>query len=54
VVDEDAAGNRKLTKKRSTGRIDGMISLAMSLGAAVTLEQESSGMDDWLSNPVAI
>jgi phage terminase large subunit-like protein len=54
VVDEDAAGNRKLTKKRSTGRIDGMISLAMSLGAAVTLEQEASGMDDWLSHPVAI
>lgn len=40
VVDEDAAGNRKLTKKRSTGRIDGMVALAMALGAAVTLEKD--------------
>jgi phage terminase large subunit-like protein len=34
VVETDAAGNRKLTKKRSSGRIDGMIALAMAFGAA--------------------
>lgn len=34
VVERDAAGNRKLSKKRSTGRIDGMIALVMALGAA--------------------
>ena len=27
-------GNRKLSKKRSTGRIDGMVSLAMALCVA--------------------
>jgi phage terminase large subunit-like protein len=30
----DDAGNRKLTKRRSTGRIDGMIALVMMIGAA--------------------
>jgi phage terminase large subunit-like protein len=44
VVDEDAAGNRKFTKKRSTGRIDGMQALAMAIDGAVTLEQEAPKM----------
>lgn len=30
----DDAGNRKLTKRKSTGRIDGMVALVMALGAA--------------------
>jgi phage terminase large subunit-like protein len=34
VVERDAAGNRKLSKKRSTGRIDGMVALTMALGVA--------------------
>lgn len=34
----DPAGNRKLDKSRSTGRIDGMQALAMALGAAQTAE----------------
>jgi phage terminase large subunit-like protein len=34
VVQKDPAGNRKLTKARSSGRIDGMVALAMALGAA--------------------
>jgi phage terminase large subunit-like protein len=33
-VEIDAAGNRKLTKKRSTGRIDPMIALTMAVGVA--------------------
>ena len=32
VVDTDPAGNRKLNKAKSTGRIDGMVALAMALG----------------------
>lgn len=31
---KDPAGNRKLDKSRSTGRIDGMVALAMAMGAA--------------------
>lgn len=30
----DAAGNRKLDKQKSTGRIDGMVALAMAIGIA--------------------
>lgn len=30
----DDAGNRKLTKRKSTGRIDGIVALAMAVGAA--------------------
>ena len=34
---KDPAGNRKLDKSHSTGRIDGMVALAMALGAAQSL-----------------
>lgn len=34
VAKKDDAGNRKLTKAHSRGRIDGMVSLAMAVGAA--------------------
>ncbi|MCJ2044738.1 terminase large subunit [Methylobacterium sp. J-078] len=39
----DPAGNRKLDKKKSTGRIDGIQSLAMALGAANRHEAQ----EDW-------
>lgn len=32
IIVQDAAGNRKLDKSKSTGRIDGMVSLAMAVG----------------------
>jgi phage terminase large subunit-like protein len=34
VAVRDAAGNRKLDKARGTGRIDGLVALAMAVGAA--------------------
>jgi phage terminase large subunit-like protein len=34
AVEQDAAGNRKPSKRRSTGRIDGLVSLCMALGRA--------------------
>jgi phage terminase large subunit-like protein len=34
VIDRDPAGNRRLSKKRSTGRIDGMTALVMAIGVA--------------------
>jgi phage terminase large subunit-like protein len=39
-IETDAAGNRKLSKKKSTGRIDPLVSLAMALGVAVRHEVE--------------
>jgi phage terminase large subunit-like protein len=34
VIERDPAGGRKLSKKRATGRIDGMIALIMAFGVA--------------------
>lgn len=33
VIEQDPAGNRKLTKKKSLSRIDGLVALAMALGS---------------------
>jgi phage terminase large subunit-like protein len=33
VIERDAAGNRKLAKNKSSGRIDGLVALAMALAA---------------------
>lgn len=41
VVVTDPAGNRKLAKNKSRGRIDGMVSLAMAKSVAATAELES-------------
>jgi phage terminase large subunit-like protein len=38
VVTSDPAGNRKLDKSKATGRIDGMVALAMAMGVAETHE----------------
>jgi phage terminase large subunit-like protein len=38
VVMRDPAGNKKLTKSKSRGRIDGMVSLAMAMSVAATYE----------------
>lgn len=35
VIDMDPAGNRKFTKAKSTGRIDGAVALAMAMGVAL-------------------
>jgi phage terminase large subunit-like protein len=40
VVQSDPAGNRKLAKNKSHGRIDGMIGLTMARGVAATAEQD--------------
>lgn len=46
TVIKDAAGNRKLDKSKSTGRIDGMIALVMAHGAAksVVSDETAPGM----------
>jgi phage terminase large subunit-like protein len=41
VVSSDPAGNRKLDKKKATGRIDGMVALAMAIGGASIYETEA-------------
>ena len=39
VVQMDPAGNRKLTKAKSSGRIDGMVALAMMMAVAPELDK---------------
>jgi phage terminase large subunit-like protein len=40
VVETDAAGNRKLTKAKATGRIDGLVALVMAVAGASRNETE--------------
>lgn len=46
----DPAGNRKFTKQKTTGRIDGMVALAMAVG--VMPQDSDSSIDDFLNNPI--
>ncbi|WP_313349798.1 terminase large subunit [Paracoccus sp. (in: a-proteobacteria)] len=43
VVQMDPAGNRKLAKHKSRGRIDGMVALAMAMSVAGTWEDNGAG-----------
>lgn len=52
VVVKDPAGNRKLDKHKATGRIDGMVALAMALGASQGETDDSAAFADFLANPI--
>lgn len=52
VVTKDPAGNRKLDKHKATGRIDGMVALAMSIGAAGGFSGDLENIDDFLKGPI--
>lgn len=54
VVQTDPAGNRKLSKAKSTGRIDGMVALAEAMGVAPLDEGEAIDLDDYLRNAVIV
>jgi phage terminase large subunit-like protein len=51
VVTSDPAGNRKLDKAKATGRIDGMVALAMAVGVMPSVADE--GVSFWESEAVA-
>ena len=53
VVEMDPAGNRKLSKRRSRGRIDGMVSLAMAMSVALTYTAPSVFRSVWDSDELA-
>ncbi len=53
----DPAGNRKFVKKKETGRIDGMVALAMAVGVQSLIEPEQDDDDDFFSairNPIIV
>jgi len=47
VAQQDPAGNRKLAKDKSSGRIDGMVALAMAVGVLNRHEEESQSVSPW-------
>lgn len=53
VISRDAAGNRKLDKHKATGRIDGMVALAMAFFAAGGEEMDDeASFNDFIMNPI--
>lgn len=53
VVAKDPAGNRKLDKFKATGRIDGMVAMAMAFGVACRVEGELD-ITEFLMNPLML
>ena len=51
VTTKDPAGSRKLDKSKATGRIDGMVALAMAIGRA-QVPGATMNIDDFLNDPV--
>ncbi|TPJ86946.1 MULTISPECIES: terminase TerL endonuclease subunit [unclassified Mesorhizobium] len=54
VVKKDDAGNRKLTKAGSRGRIDGMVSLVMALAVAEQHLPDETNLDDFVNNMITV
>jgi phage terminase large subunit-like protein len=52
TVAMDPAENRKFVKGKATGRIDGMVALAMAVGVMPSAAEETA-FDDFLNNPIA-
>lgn len=48
----DPAGNRKLDKSKATGRIDGLVALAMAMGEAAKQTDDSLAFADFIANPI--
>jgi phage terminase large subunit-like protein len=56
MITKDQAGNRKLDKHKATGRIDGIVAMAMALGLASRddeIDIEAS-FNDYLANPIGV
>lgn len=56
VIERDAAGNRKLAKHKSSGKIDGLVALAMALAISGREEvvPEAQGRAGRVANPFAM
>ena len=55
IVTRDPAGNRKLDKSKATGRIDGMVALAMAMFAMNGSEQsDEAEFDEFINRPLVV
>ena len=52
IAIRDPSGNRKLDKSKATGRIDGMVALAMAMGRAMVTSNDDAAFADFLANPI--
>lgn len=50
VIEQDSAGNRKLTKVKSSGLIDGAVAAVMAAGRTL-VATEDAGIENWLNAP---
>ena len=53
IAVKDPAGNRKLDKSKSTGRIDGMVALVMALGQASRDADEAGAISSFFTKPIS-
>jgi phage terminase large subunit-like protein len=49
---KDPSGNRKLDKQKSTGRIDGIVAVAMAAGIAKRNTEKTESLDAFLAEPL--
>jgi phage terminase large subunit-like protein len=55
AIEEDPWGNRWLSKRRASNRIDALIALCMALGAATMMRTDGVGnMEGFLTDPVIL
>lgn len=54
VITKDAAGNRKLDKFKATGRIDGIVAMAMAFGCAANdlIDDDTEAFNDFILKPI--
>lgn len=54
VLTKNPAGDRKLEKMKTSGRIDGMVALAMAAGIAEREHEKQGKFEDFLNNPLVL
>jgi phage terminase large subunit-like protein len=55
TIQQDTAENRKFVKAKASGRIDGMVALAMAVGVVPqSVEDDSAMLDDFINNPLIL
>ncbi|CAB1224080.1 terminase large subunit [Serratia liquefaciens] len=54
VTESDKSENRVFSKRRSNGRIDGIVALAMSVGAAEDIQEDDSDLEGFFDDPIIV
>lgn len=54
MIAADPTGNRKLDKLKTTGRIDGMVALAMAAGIAAVQHDMQGPLDSFINDPLIL